>query len=171
MTVFIPHSTKDDISAARQFGEIAYVNQYYIHGDELERHDDRNFIPRGYRANMQRVLVEFRPEEDYVLMVGDHLQLLALVCAVCSKFGYVTVLRWDRQIQGYIPVTLSSGLAPSSTRVLSSPARDIGEISAQDRSQGEDRRPVENPPEYGPAGWDTDLEGPVVFNPRRFDPS
>lgn len=127
MTVFVVHGVKDDISPALRFGELRYVNRFYIHGDELERtRDEKNEIPRGYRKNMDRCVDDFNPKTDYLLIAGDHLQLLALTALLVPRFGYLDVLRYDRQLGDYIPVRLSSGLVPPPGDVLTS-GTDIGD--------------------------------------------
>lgn len=127
MTVFVAHDVRDDISPALKFGQLRYVNRFYIHGDELERSsDEKNEIPRGYRKNMDRCVDDFNPGTDYLLIAGDHLQLLALTALLVTRFGYLDVLRYDRQLNDYIPVRLYSGLVPLRGSVLGS-GTDIGE--------------------------------------------
>jgi hypothetical protein len=140
MTVFAVHEVLDDLSAAHKFGEIRYVNRYYIHGDELERGllspDSGDWtIPNGYRVNMERAVAEFNPEADYLLIAGDHLQLLALAAMLTARHSTFMVLRYDRKIKDYIPVRLHSGLATIGGRVVG--LSHIGEnIHGQDRNQG-----------------------------------
>lgn len=129
MTVYVAHDIKDDIGPARKFGQVRYVNRFYIHGDELDRSaDEKNVIPRGYLANMERCLADFNPDADYLLIAGDHLQLLALTAILIGKSGYLDVLRWDRQLGEYIPVRLHSGLVPPRRSVLVS-GTDIGDTT------------------------------------------
>lgn len=127
MTVFVVHGVRDDISPARRFGSLRLVNHAYVHGDELERTlDEKNEIPREYRRNMDRCVSEFNPHTDYLLIAGDHLQLLALTALLAGRFGYLDVLRYDRQLNEYIPVRLHSGLVPPPAAVVES-GTDIGD--------------------------------------------
>lgn len=134
MTVFVVHGVRDDISPARRFGSLRLVNHAYVHGDELERTvDEKNEIPREYRKNMDRCVDEFNPATDYLLIAGDHLQLLALTALLAGRFGYLDVLRYDRQLNDYIPVRLYSGLVPPPAAMVES-GTDIG-----DHPNGESR--------------------------------
>lgn len=148
MTVFAVHETRDDITPARKFGGVVYINKFYIHGDELEvgrqiatssvtSFDSNNapelvtmandwVIPTGYRLNMERAALSFDPTRDFLLISGDHLQLLAFTAILTARHGTFMVLRYDRQLNDYIPVRLHSGLVPPPGAVLSS-GTDIGE--------------------------------------------
>ncbi len=139
MTVLIVHEFDNpalfkSIEPAKAFGEIRYANKFYIHGDELEREGNDNLIPTGYRVNMERVAEKFDPDRDFLLIAGDHLQLLALTAILIGRHGYLTVLRWDRKISEYIPVRLGSGVVPPPQPVLSS-GTNIGETDGESRNQ------------------------------------
>jgi hypothetical protein len=142
MTVYVVHEVKDDLTAARRFGELRYINRFYIHGDELERSpDEKNVVPRGYLANMRRCVEDFGPN-DYLLIAGDHLQLLALTALLVGRFQFLDVLRWDRQLRDYIPVRLSSGIVPPRPVMLAS-GTDIGDRDHDESRSQEDRRQAE----------------------------
>lgn len=182
MTVYVVHtmdnpSLRDNISQSRKFGELRYINRYYIHGDELDReridipgsddgesvqYRDVNIIPRGYLANMERCSADFNPGADYLLIAGDHLQLLALTAILINKSGFLDVLRWDRQLGEYIPVRLHSGLVPPRRSVLMS-GTDIGDTLGQEL---ENSRPGEV--RFVPA---TSIEAPLVRRDPRKRPS
>ena len=142
MTVYVVNEVRDDLSAAHKFGRIEYINSYYVHGDELVQQlpleaetDVYDWtIPPGYMANMHRIVQLFNPGVDYLLIAGDHLQLLAMSALLASWCDSFMVLRYDRKILDYIPVRLYSGLVPGSPRVVRSP--HIGEKRhGQDRSK------------------------------------
>ncbi len=141
MTVFVGHEVRDDISPALKFGELRYINRFYIHGDELERSQlgDDNVIPTGYRLNIERAVADFRPETDYLLIAGDHLQLLAMTALLAGYFDWFRVLRYDRQLNDYIPVRLSSGIVSPRGAVVTS-GTDIGD-SEHGESRNQDRHP------------------------------
>lgn len=127
MTVYAVHPVHDDISPARAFGDIAYINQHYVHGDELLRsEDDFNLIPTSHNTNMRRMADSFSPGVDCLLIAGDHLQLLAVTALLAVRFGSFDVLRYDRKLGEYIPVRLHSGLVPSAVSMLGS-GTHIGE--------------------------------------------
>lgn len=168
MTVYVVHeltnaSLRDNLAPAMKFGELRYINRYYIHGDELiaDPHINDWSIPPGYRANMERVASVFDPNHDYLLIAGDHLQLLAMTALLASWFDSFLVLRYDRRISEYIPVRLHSGLAPGSPRVVRS--HYIGE-NEHDQNR--------NPLEGGAKDVQTlALELPLARrDPRRQDP-
>lgn len=144
MTVFVVNEVNDDLSAALKFGEIRYINKFYVHGDELEQdmftgHEEGGTpdlnIPLSHRLNMLRVPQVFNPADDYLLIAGDHLQLLAMSAMLAVAFGSFMVLRYDRKIQDYIPVRLHSGLVPGSPRVLGS--AHIGDKHGQNVPEAE----------------------------------
>lgn len=187
MTVYVAHEVKDDIRAAERFGELRYVNKFYVHGDELEqvrldvpgandgvsvKYEDVNVIPRGYTMNMERCVVKFQPGRDYLLIAGDHLQLLALTALLINKAGFLDVLRWDRQLRDYIPVRLSSGLVPPRAYVLPS-GTDIGENEhGESRSQNYDeyeKRETRRLAQQLKDGLNLALDGP--HRPRRKPPA
>jgi len=134
VTVFAVHEIKYDVAPARKFGDIQYVNKFYIHGDELENVDGDNYVPRGWQANLERCVGRFNPDEDYLLIIGDDLQLLALTGMLLQRHAFVRVLRWDRQLREYIPIRLGSGIASTRQPVLSSGAH-IGDSHGKDRYQ------------------------------------
>lgn len=132
MTVFVVHPVSDNITPATMFGGISYVNSSYVHADELRRVNDDNLIPIDYRINMEWVALGFDPDRDFMLIAGDHLQLLALTAILIGRYGYLTVLRWDRKILEYIPVRISSGVVPPAQPVLVS-GTHIGETDGESR--------------------------------------
>lgn len=135
MTVFVVHGVRDDISPARNFGDLRLVNHAYIHGDELLRTlDDYNMIPTEYNINIKNAVDDFKPGVDFLLIAGDHLQLLAMTARLAAVHGSFDVLRYDRQLGDYIPVRLHSGLVPPPAAVVES-GTNIG-----DHEHGEGRR-------------------------------
>lgn len=126
MTVFVVHGVRDDISPARKFGPLLLVNHAYIHGDELEREGDDNVVPSWCIARINTAASMFDPVNDFLLIAGDHLQLLAMTAILTVRFGTFMVLRYDRQLNDYIPVRLHSGLVPSPTVMVES-GTHIGE--------------------------------------------
>lgn len=164
MTVYLAHELespklRDSIAPATKFGEIRCANRFYIHGDELEQDGPDNVIPAGYRVNMERVAASFNPAVDFLLIVGDHLQVLALACILVTRYGYVSVLRWDRQLGEYIPVRLGSwmdsGLVPPPQPVLVS-GTHIGDRNAEETRRNAQAVATESPTHAYRHGYDLD---------------
>lgn len=109
MTVWAVNLTADDTSAALQYGDIKHINLRYVYGDEIE--NER--MPREVYDALQRVAVTFNRRTDYLLIVGDHMQLVAFAALLgrwqtevdleISPGAMFRVLRWDRKAEGYIP--------------------------------------------------------------------
>lgn len=145
MTVFIVHPVRDDLSPALKFGDFRFINHRYINGDELQKITVpqqpivANFnltprippeivedgyawgIPVSFDRNMRNAALDFMPATDYLLIAGDHLQLLAMTGILFSWHSSFSVLRYDRRISEYIPVRLYSGLRDDTTRVRVQP--------------------------------------------------
>lgn len=104
MTVFVVHelSSKIDISSASLYGDVHYVNQRYIFADELK--NDRP--PKGFDTNIRKTALAFVPRKDYLLIAGDHLQIVMLASALTEAHGGFYVLRYEREAKGYVPVQI-----------------------------------------------------------------
>lgn len=109
MTVYMvnmPEEKRLDLSAALLYGDVRYVNHKYVFGDEID--DER--LPPAFVQNMERCVDEFDPDCDYLLIAGDHLQLVAFTAMLAAKFSYFKVLRYDRHERAYIPVRIEPHL-------------------------------------------------------------
>lgn len=104
MTVFVVHelSPKTDISSAAVYGDIRFINHRYIFADEL----DGDKPPKGFYDSILRSAADFLPKKDYLLIAGDHLQLVMMASALTELHAGFTVLRYEREAKGYIPVTI-----------------------------------------------------------------
>ena len=112
MTVYAVNMTKDDTSAALQYGDVVHINMRYVYGDEIED----GCIPQPVHEALRQAAAQFDPKTDYLLIVGDHLQLVAFAALLGRWAGYTgadvespqlrtfRVLRWDKKAEGYIPV-------------------------------------------------------------------
>lgn len=163
MTVWAVHEVRDDISPARQFGTVRYINHRYINGDELEQgyrttgtfQDEvgsghtyaRDWVlPSAFERNLRDAALSFNPSEDYLLIAGDHLQLLAFTTILSSWYPAFSVLRYDRRMNEYIPVLLRSGLREALPRAsfaaeIGNASNHIGTENGQDRAK--DLREIE----------------------------
>lgn len=143
MTVFIVHPVNDDLTQAKKFGEFRYINERYVYGDELEEQravymaayvklsdleegiaatcPDKDWVtPETHRHNMMTAAYHFGPNDDYLLIAGDHLQLLHFTFMLAARYQFFRVLRYDRKISDYIPVRLDYRLADRHQSVLQS---------------------------------------------------
>lgn len=103
MTVFVVHPiTGNDIADAKRFGELVFVNDRFVYSDEIE--DQK--IPASVVRNIQRAANRFQPLNDYLLIAGDHLQLLQFGAELYRAHGQFDVLRWERQASAYLPVRI-----------------------------------------------------------------
>jgi len=100
-----PISNKDvDISSAETYGELVLVNSRYIFIDEVENEQP----PQSFVNNMLRVVDKFEPDDDYLLIAGDHLQLVMMAALLADRWGRFKVLRYDRKAGGYAPVEINT---------------------------------------------------------------
>lgn len=122
MTVWIVHPLRAkngdmDMTSAENFGRLEYINRRYVYGDELKEFTDPrlrtvgNVIPIQFERNLRDAAFRFNPKSDYLLIGGDHLQLLSLVAMLSQRHKSFSVLRYDRNIDDYIPVRLYSDIA------------------------------------------------------------
>ena len=106
MTVYVVNINKDDLGPAQRYGELKFINMRYVYPDELERTPLGDGIPAEFVQNMRAHLAQFNPLTDYLLICGDHLQLVAFAAMLGEAFKQFRVLRWDRQANGYVPVMI-----------------------------------------------------------------
>jgi hypothetical protein len=107
VTVFAVHPINNpgvDLSAALRWGGIVYVNDRYINGDEL----NGQHLPPEFLRNMQNAANRFIPGTDYLLIAGDHLQLVQMSAYLGMAHAYFRVLRWDRREQAYFPAQIDA---------------------------------------------------------------
>lgn len=105
-TVWVVNHIKDDVSRAAKYGDLKYVNLKYVYPDELETFNGDNWIPTAVRVSLRNTVTEFDPASDYLLIAGDHLQLVLFSAMLGRRRLRFRVLRWDRQAEGYVPVTI-----------------------------------------------------------------
>lgn len=102
--VYAVNMSRDDVSAARKYGDVLYVHFKYLYPDDLEGTCAPFRLPGAVRAEMENYAREFNPTEDILLIVGDHLQLVAFAALLGRLHGSFRVLRWDRTVSDYILV-------------------------------------------------------------------
>lgn len=86
---------KYDLTPAEEFGRIVRVLDY---GNVPED-------PAPTRAALERALVDFDPDMDSVLLLGDPVACAQAVHVLAYVFGLgsFTVLKWDRREARYAP--------------------------------------------------------------------
>ena len=107
-TVWVVHPVSVDVSAARVWGSVAYVSQGgYIYTDELTKTASDYFLP-PVRASRDAIdmMSKFDPLKDYVLIAGDHLQMMIVTAKLTRLFDKFVALRYDRKAEGYVPVLI-----------------------------------------------------------------
>jgi len=102
MTVFAVNMTHDDTTPALQYGDIRYINVRYVYGDEIS--NER--LPPANMEALAQAADEFNPMRDYVLLIGDWLQLAQFLLMLGARYPGVRVLRWDKKAEGYLSVWL-----------------------------------------------------------------
>jgi len=60
--------------------------------------------------NIREKLKYFNAEKDYLVLVGDPINIGLSMHGVLKKGGGVNVLKWDRQTKGYMPIKLDIDL-------------------------------------------------------------
>lgn len=106
MTVYVVHELppKVDVSSAAVYGDLVYVNHRYIFADELK--NDRP--PKGFADNVFKAAANFNPKKDYLLIAGDHLQLVMMAAELSGMHDGFYVLRYEREAKGYVPVQIGN---------------------------------------------------------------
>jgi len=70
-------------------------------------------MPGHVAGALDAAIRAFDPGRDYLLLVGDHIQVAALCAGLGARYGAFTVLRYDRQARGYVPVRIQPNWGPS----------------------------------------------------------
>lgn len=89
-----------DVTAALQYGDIRYINTRYVYGDEIVN----QHLPAANMVTMVQAAEDFNPARDYVLLIGDWLQLAQFMMLLGRRHENVRVLRWDKKAEGYLQV-------------------------------------------------------------------
>lgn len=104
MTVWAVHRVRElDISQASTYGEVEYINGRYVYADEIQN----TLLPDKVQSKLEWAADKFNAGHDFMLIAGDHLQLVSLAALLADRWGSFRVLRYDREAGGYFPVTIS----------------------------------------------------------------
>ena len=106
MTVFISseNSTRD-YSAAGAFGETHFIN--YL---ELSRTSGSS-VNREIMSNIREAAHRFDPQQDYLVLTGDPLQIGLVFTAFAEKakaqgFKHMAILKWNNRSNKYLQYTV-----------------------------------------------------------------
>lgn len=97
--VFLTNPVQLNLTPAMRFGRIVLINNDYVYGDELWPEDR---LPKEISTNLSVSAALFSPSHDYLLLAGDHLQIVHMSAMIQSLHGRFRVLRWDRIAEGYV---------------------------------------------------------------------
>lgn len=104
MTVLAVHPVHDkDLTGALRYGEVSYINNRYVYADEL---GDDGSLPDEPHRRLLAAAGHFDPARDYMLIAGDHLQMVALAAALGRRCEAFNALRYDREARGYVSVKI-----------------------------------------------------------------
>ena len=101
MTVFITHEMRGkDLSNALDFGSLQVILPAEIQLNE-------NPTSKKATIDMIETLLEGFSDEDYLLLSGDPACIgICFAVAALNNDGTVKVLKWDRQMGCYYPVSI-----------------------------------------------------------------
>lgn len=102
-TVWVPHPVKDDLSTALVYGQLRYITDRFVYADEIS---DELEIPNYFLDRYKSAAQQFDPENDYMLLAGDHLQMVLFSAALSSFHSKFRLLRYDRIARGYFEVEI-----------------------------------------------------------------
>lgn len=96
-----PLSTPDvDMKPVEAFGKLEIINSRFIYSDEIVNEQ----LPREFIAKLDEAATEFNLNQDYLLLGGDHVQLVYFAAMLGARGCQFKILRWDRHARGYTPV-------------------------------------------------------------------
>lgn len=121
ITVWAVHPIREDISAAANWGRVRFINERYVYPDELVQGYKRtgeigssivpaDELPPIIVDKLKSAVYEFDWVNDYLLIAGDHLQIVMMSAMLAQRYGKFNVLRFDRQAEGYLAVRMVPGL-------------------------------------------------------------
>lgn len=94
--VFIVQESKHNLSYAMQYGDFHFVAKSDF---PLWNKESAN----KQMDDMNKALVYYNPEDDYLLVIGDPINIGACFSILSRKFDTIRILKWDGQSKMYIP--------------------------------------------------------------------
>ncbi len=104
--VWVMHPARIDLSSAGRYGRFEYVNDHYVYADQI-RPDGS--LPAEQKKNMEEAAEDFDPAIDYLLIAGDHLQIVAMAALLGKRWGTFKVLRYSNSSQTYFEAKIEAG--------------------------------------------------------------
>lgn len=99
MTVYVIQSVKGfDYSGLIPFGQPKFVTYRHCFADEAEVH-----VQGLYKA-ARELSANFNPDEDYLAIAGDPINIVVLTSILLKDHGRARLLKFDRKFDGYYPV-------------------------------------------------------------------
>lgn len=106
-----------DLSPAARFGTLTLVSKKFLYPSDVD--DDMHMSPEVLTP-IAEAAKRFRPGMDYLLPIGDLIQVLQFVALVVSANpegpDEIRVLRWDREQEDYYVVNLRQFVGPIRVR-------------------------------------------------------
>ena len=101
MTVYVIQSVRGfDYSGLAPFGQPKFVTYRHCFVDEAESH-----VESLYEA-ARKFSASFNPDEDYVAIAGDPINIVVLSSILLKDHGRAKFLKFDRKLGGYYPVEI-----------------------------------------------------------------
>lgn len=93
-----------DLTDARAFGQIKMIGNSFVFPDQVGPGDTMQpEILEPLRAAVE----EFNPETDYLLPIGDIVQVVQLAVLLVQRYNApIRTLRWDKQASTYYVVAV-----------------------------------------------------------------
>ncbi len=101
-----------DLSPAARFGTLTLVSKKFLYPSDL---DDDGHMNQELMTPIGLAARKFNPAIDYLLPIGDLIQVLQFVALVVSaqpEGPEIRVLRWDREQEDYYVVNLRQFVSP-----------------------------------------------------------
>lgn len=89
-----------DIAPALNWGRFEFINAGYANPNDVVN----NGLSQEIMKNLISAAQHFDNRKDFLLIAGDHLQLMQMSFLLAERNKPYTVLRWDRHANGYYPV-------------------------------------------------------------------
>lgn len=103
--VWVMHPARIDLSSAGRFGSFEYVNDHYVYADQI-RPDGS--LPAEQQKRLVEAADDFNPATDYLLIAGDHLQIVAFAALLGKRWGTFRVLRYSNSSQTYFEAKIEA---------------------------------------------------------------
>jgi hypothetical protein len=101
--VYVPHPVKNDISAAKLWGSLVFINKGYVYPDAID--DITDSIASEVFDNLAKAANSFTPS-DYLLIAGDHLQIVQFSALLGARFPSFWALRYLPHVSAYMSVRI-----------------------------------------------------------------